>query len=231
MNSSIFVPIDLEASLGKIEDSNERKRKATAQRPTSPTSSQHRQITESAGLPYDKVVRTGVTRTSSRTPFVTENENEKNKTGGSSLLKPYPMSESDAEIKERKRLKESVDCSNGLSANSPATTSVNTAASTSENADQQSMMEVTVDDFVLSAEEARSVTDLDTTTIQDNRFWETPVQVANTLSMSADDVNGMIASVPFSVTFSSQKDPCIDEFDNEDELTDAAPIRSTDMEW
>ncbi len=168
-----------------------------------------------------------MTRTSSRTPFVVKTEDEGNKD-----LKPYPISESDAEISERKRLAESVDWRNGLVVKSPPIgASVDQSTSTPENADQQSMMEVTVDDFVLSAEEARSVTDLDATTIQDDGFWETPVQVANTLSMSATDVNRMISSVPFSVTFSSQEDPCIDDLDNEDELADAAPIRSTDMEW
>ena len=85
-----------------------------------------------------------------------------------------------------------------------------------------------MDDFVLSAEEAGSLTDLDARTIQDESFWETPVQVASTLSMDADD-DEMMASVPFSVTISSQ-DPCIDDI-NDDELTDAAPIRSVDMEW
>lgn len=213
MNSSIFVPIDLEASLGRIEDSNERKRKASQEHPTSPSS--HPQET--------KCLRTGMTRTSSRTPFVAKTEE-----GGNKELKPYPISETDAEINERKRLSESVDWRNGLVVNSPPTVSANHSAATPENADQQSMMEVTVDDFVLSAEEARSVTDLDATTIQDDGFWETPVQVANTLSMSPTDVNRMISSIPFSVTFSSQEDPCIDDLDNED---DAAPIRSTDMEW
>lgn len=134
------------------------------------------------------------------------------------------MSETDVEIRERKRLNDSVDWSNGIVVNSPPTTSMNDGA----NADQESMMEVTVDDFVLSAEEARSVTDLDATTIQDDDFWETPVQVATNLSMNPADVQ-MMSSVPFSVTFSSQ-DP-IDDLDNDDELTDAAPIRSVDMEW
>lgn len=83
-----------------------------------------------------------------------------------------------------------------------------------------------MDDFVLSAEEAGSLTDLDARTIQDEDFWETPVQVARSLSMNTTDVE-MITAVPFSVTFSSQ-DPCIDDIDK---LTDAAPIRSVDMEW
>ena len=230
MMSSIFVPIDLEASLGKIEDSNERKRKANQEGPTSPSSPQEHKTAESLQLPHSKCLRIGVTRTSSRTPFVTEVENEATKSGNSSLLlKPYPISEGDAEISERKRLNESIDWRNGLVVNSPSTSSINPLTSPSENADQQSMMEVTVDDFVLSAEEARSVTDLDATTIQDDDFWETPVRIANTLSINVEDAS-MMASVPFSVTFSSQ-DPCIDDLDNDDELTDAAPIRSVDMEW
>eukprot|EP00531_Pseudo-nitzschia_arenysensis_P008440 CAMPEP_0116139244 /NCGR_PEP_ID=MMETSP0329-20121206/13205_1 /TAXON_ID=697910 /ORGANISM="Pseudo-nitzschia arenysensis, Strain B593" /LENGTH=230 /DNA_ID=CAMNT_0003634267 /DNA_START=114 /DNA_END=806 /DNA_ORIENTATION=- len=230
MIPSIFIPIDLEASLGKIEDSNERKRKASQEQPSSPSAQQESGTKDEIQPPRSKCIRTGITRTSSRTPFVTEAGDETEKSGKStSLLKPYPISESDTEIRERKRLTESVDWSNGLVVNSPPTTSMNAAASSSENADQQSMMEVTVDDFVLSPEEARSVTDLDNMTIQDQDFWETPVQVANTLTMNASDV-GMMNSVPFSVTFSSQ-DPCIDDLNNEDELADAAPIRSVDMEW
>lgn len=86
-----------------------------------------------------------------------------------------------------------------------------------------------MDDFVLSAEEAGSLTDLDARTIQDEGFWETPVRIATSLSMDAADVE-MMSTVPLSVTFSSQN-PGIDDIDNEDELTDAAPIRSADMEW
>eukprot|EP00533_Pseudo-nitzschia_delicatissima_P006072 CAMPEP_0116100814 /NCGR_PEP_ID=MMETSP0327-20121206/12480_1 /TAXON_ID=44447 /ORGANISM="Pseudo-nitzschia delicatissima, Strain B596" /LENGTH=225 /DNA_ID=CAMNT_0003592739 /DNA_START=86 /DNA_END=763 /DNA_ORIENTATION=- len=225
MNSSIFIPIDLEASLGKIEDASERKRKASQEQTSSPSSRQENGTMGGIQSP----ARAGVTRTSSRTPFLTEGGDETRKNGSSnSLLKPYPISESHAEISERKRLTDAVDWSNGLVVNSPPTTSVNAPGSSSENADQQSMMEVTVDDFVLSPEEAKSVTDMDAMTIQDEDFWETPVQVANTLSMNASDV-GMMTSVPFSVTFSSQ-DP-IDDLDNDDELTDAAPIRSVDMEW
>jgi hypothetical protein len=229
MISTIFTPIDLEASLGRIEDSNERKRKAMHEQPTSSSSPQEHDSSDNLKLPHFKCLRSGVTRTSSRTPFVTEVENSTRKSSSSLLLKPYPISETDIELSERKRLNESVDWSNGLVTNSPPIPSINAPSTSAENADQQSMMEVTVDDFVLSAEEAGSLTDLDARTIQDEDFWETPVQVATSLSMNATDVE-MITAVPYSVTFSSQ-DPCIDEIDNENELTDAAPIRSVDMEW
>lgn len=229
MSSSIFIPIDLEASLGRIEDSNGRKRKATQEQPASSSSPQDHDSIDNFQSPHSKCSRSGVTRTSSRTPFVTEVENDSRKRSISLLLKPYPISETDDELMERKRLNESVDWSSGLVAKSLPTTSISASASSAENADQQSMMEVTVDDFVLSAEEAGSLTDLDARTIQDEDFWETPVQVATSLSMNTTDVE-MINAVPLSVTFSCE-DPGIDDIDNEDELTDAAPIRSVDMEW
>lgn len=227
MSSSIFIPIDLEASLGRIEDANERKRKDMQEERPSSSSSQDHNSTENPQYTHTKCSRTGITRTSSRTPFVKEVDN--NKRNNTVMLKPYPISEADDEIRERKRLRESVDWSNGLVVNSPPTTSIDASASAAENADQQSMMEVTVDDFVLSAEEAGSLTDLDARTIQDEGFWETPVQAATSLSMDTADVE-MMSVVPFSVTFSSQ-DSRINDIDNDDELTDAAPIRSVDMEW
>lgn len=228
MNQSIFVPIDLEASLGRIEDVNERKRKAVEDHPSSssPREKTPRKTIESLTQKYS---RAGITRTSSRTPFLPEIDNRTRNNGNSSLLKPYPISETDDEIRERKRLTESMDWSSGFVVNSPPkTTSINTALSP-ENSDQQSMMEVTVDDFVLSAEEAVSLSDLDGRTIQDEDFWETPVRAATSLSMDTSNVE-MLSTIPFSVTFCSQ-DTSLDEIDDENELTDAAPIRSVDMEW
>lgn len=86
-----------------------------------------------------------------------------------------------------------------------------------------------MDDFVLSAEEAVSLTDLDTNTIQDDDFWETPVRNTTSLSMDTNNIE-MLSTIPFSVTFCSQ-DTSLDEINDENELTDAAPIRSVDMEW
>lgn len=225
--STMISSIDLEASLGRIEDSNGRKRKAIQEQPSSSTSPQELDSIDNLQPRHPKCSRIGVTRTSSRTPFVTKSENSTS--NSSSILKPYPISETDDEIRECKRLNEYVDWSNGLVVNSPPTASITPCASTNDNADQQSMMEVTVDDFVLSAEEAVSITELDASTIQDEGFWETPVQVATSLSMDTSKVE-MMTSVPFSVTFSSQ-DPCIHDIDDKDQLTDAAPIRSVDMEW
>lgn len=227
-DSAMFNPIDLEASLGRIEDvdSNDRENYVFHESTSSCSSSQEQHRIEQLSSP--KSSRIGVTRTSSRTPFLNDVEDgtRKNSSSSSSLLKPYPISETDDEIKERKRLTETMDWSNGLVVNSPPNTSINAA----ESGDQQSMMEVTVDDFVLSAEEAGSLNDLDARTIQDDPvgFWETPAQVTKSLSIESADVD--MSAVPFSVTFSSQ-DPCIDDIDNEEGLTDALPIRSVDMEW
>lgn len=219
-DSAMFNPIDLEASLGRIEDS----KRSSVQGETSLSfSSKDQHLIESNSV----IVRTGVTRTSSRTPFFRETSDSATKRDSqNSLLKPYPISETDDEIKERNRLTEAVDWSNGLEVNTPPQTSMNAA----ESADQQSMMEVTVDDFVLSAEEAGSLADLDGRTIQDdpNSFWESPAHVVTKMCMNVSDID-MMASVPFSVTFSSQ-DPGMADIEN-DELTDAAPIRSVDMEW
>lgn len=218
-----LIPIDLEASLGRIEDSNERKRKAMEEHSSS-SSPKENQPLETVELPPSKCSRTGITRTSSRTPFLSEIDDRTKHTGNSSQLKPYPISQTDDEIRERKRLRESMNWSNGFVVKSPPNISFSP-----ENCDQQSMMEVTVDDFVLSAEEAVSLTDLDASTIQDGDFWETPVEVATSLSMDTNNVE-MLSTIPFAVTFCSQ-DSSLDEIDDENELTDAAPIRSVDMEW
>jgi len=185
LTPAIFVPIDLEASLGTLRDD-------------------------------------------------VKNDTKDN-SNSSSMLKPYPISETDHEIRDRKRLDdESVDWCSTLAVNSPPSTSSGMEHTPLiENTDQQSMMEVTVDDFVLSAEEAGSLTDcdLDARTIQDDDFWETPVQVASSTPWihPSDNITKM-ASVPFSVTFANQ-DPYIADIDGDNELTDAAPIRSVDMEW
>eukprot|EP00536_Pseudo-nitzschia_multiseries_P011896 jgi/Psemu1/308653/fgenesh1_kg.431_\ len=188
-------------------------------------------------------MRHSITRTSSRTPFLGEAGKTSNSDSQNSLLaQPYPISETDDEIKERIRLTETGDWSHGLAIgrtppqNTPTFDNDNVAA---ENADQQSMMEVTVDDFVLSAAEATSLTDVDATTIQEDPdgFWDMPVHVVTTLSMDdkgdVDIMNG--CSVPYSVTFSNHDHAYM--MDNEDGIiitdadADASPIRSVDMEW
>lgn len=217
----MFDPIYLEASLGRIEDVTANERKCHSDQdsrssPSSPSSSssQDRHQIKSQGATLS--LRTGITRTSSRTPFLRE----------SLLSQPYPISETEYEIKERMRLT-GLMISNTPSQHHKLSSIIDVDAA--ENADQQSMMEVTVDDFVLSAEEASSFTDLDATTIQEdpNGFWNTPVHVATTLSM--DDMNAC-STVPFSVTFSSNQDnPYM--MDDEEICSDASPIRSVDMEW
>jgi len=125
---------------------------------------------------------------------------------------------------------------------------------TNDDNDEQSRMEVTVmeeyheevphnDDFVLSAEENISMSELDTRTIQDDpvSFWETPVvdetkRQRQDQHLSMEITSDIMSSVPFSVSFSSSShhhhhhhhdDPCAEE----DENADASPIRSIDMEW
>ena len=108
-----------------------------------------------------------------------------------------------------------------------------------------------MDDFVLSAEEASTLTGLDATTIQENPngFWDTPVHVATTLSMDRGDTNANACSVPFSVTFPTSflsqyafndgPDPYSMNVSVKEENpilitdvdADASPIRSVDMEW
>ena len=130
------------------------------------------------------------TRTSSKTPFLPDYDDEAN-AASSNLLKPYPISETVHEITERRRSLNMM----GQFASTTASFDDN-----NQEQDQRSMMEVTVmeeyyaddinvphdDDFVLSAEEAGSMIDesLDTRTIQDDpgSFWEqtTPVVVTTT---------------------------------------------------
>jgi len=237
LTPAIFTAMDLEASLGtlgRIEDFGDKKKKM------------REQLLSLSSLPHtscpccvqweNSCKRTNMTRTSAQTPFLKEVRNDtkdiSNNSGSSSLmLKPYPISETDHEIRDRERLHESVDWSSSLVVNSPPSISVMDQTSSIENADQQSMMEVTVDDFVLSAEEAGSLTDydLDARTIQDDGFWESSVQIASTPWIHSSDT-GTMASVPFSVTFANQE-PFIDDIDEHNGLADAAPIRSIDMEW
>jgi hypothetical protein len=229
--------IDLEISLGRIEYDNatifkkeyynphQHQHHLTRIRNVSSSSrsydQQHQQQQQSLSSSSNRH-----TRTSSRTPFLPDDDDvviapaadtnadataataSTSTTSISNLLKPYPISETDHEIIERRRLSESAnmmgqfvsttasfDLSNN---NNNNTTNDNNDQS---EQDQRSMMEVTVmedqeyyaddinvphnDDFILSAEEAGSMIDesLDTRTIQDDpgSFWEnTPVIVVTT---------------------------------------------------
>eukprot|EP00532_Pseudo-nitzschia_australis_P014295 CAMPEP_0168282718 /NCGR_PEP_ID=MMETSP0141_2-20121125/22506_1 /TAXON_ID=44445 /ORGANISM="Pseudo-nitzschia australis, Strain 10249 10 AB" /LENGTH=277 /DNA_ID=CAMNT_0008226441 /DNA_START=182 /DNA_END=1012 /DNA_ORIENTATION=+ len=260
-DSSMLNHIDLEASLGRIEDltANERKRKCQAEQyaRSSPSLSHSYSSREEH---QHRIEPQGITRTSSSTPFRSEaaassDSNTSTKANRSDSLnsllpQPYPISETIDEIKERRRLTASVDWSNGLAiANATTAAAAAAAAAATETADQQSMMEVTVDDFVLSAEEASTLTGLDATTITENPngFWDTPVHVATTLSMDRGDTTVNACSVPFSVTFPTSflgqyedldgPDPYAMNVESENAIlitdadADASPIRSVDMEW
>mmetsp|Transcript_3878 Transcript_3878/g.4302 ORF Transcript_3878/g.4302 Transcript_3878/m.4302 type:complete len:282 (-) Transcript_3878:288-1133(-) len=268
-----FNPIDLEVSLGRIEDDAvemQEKHKKTKRNNNEISSyascdEQQQQQRQSS---FTSPSRPGVTRTSSRTPFLrtvyndsvsvaaaalssdnnnsSKNNNNANNNNSISLLKPYPISETNGEIIERRRLSESVM---GFVSTSSSFDDI-----TNDDTDEQSRMEVTVmeeyhedvphnDDFVLSAEENISMNELDTGTIQDDpfSFWETPVvdetkrQQQDHHHLSMEITSDIMSSVPFSVSFSSSSDhyhhhhddPCAEE----DENADASPIRSIDMEW
>jgi hypothetical protein len=170
------------------------------------------------------------TRTSSRTPFLPDddaaaaaaidpahadtnaaataanaNAAAASSISSSNLLRPYPISETDYEIIERRR-------SVNMMGQFVSTTASFDMNNDQEEQDQRSMMEVTVgmeedqeyyaddinvphnDDFVLSAEEAGSMIDesLDTRTIQDDpgSFWEnTPVIVVTTTTNTNQNQN------------------------------------------
>jgi hypothetical protein len=164
---AIFIPIDLEASLGRIEEGEEENQQCMECEP--------------------------VTRTSSSTPFASEQ-----------TFAPYPISETDDEIKERQKLAESVGA-HWSSLSGPAMPAL---------ADDQQILSMDFepsealmlvpeddDDFSLSAEEAGSLTDEDfqLERIQDRvSFWETAVS-------EATDGQPLqhLPTIPLSVSFSS----------------------------
>jgi hypothetical protein len=150
---AIFIPIDLEASLGRIEEMNSEKNEANIM----DCADQQQQQQSPPPPPQHN------TRTSSRTPFTSSLRDDP--------IAPYPISETDAEIKERQRLSESVG--NHWSLVSPQ----------SSGNDDDSMMEVTAtdsplddDDFSLTEDGAGSLVgqeDLQLERIDDPiSFWE-----------------------------------------------------------
>jgi hypothetical protein len=163
---AIFIPIDLEASLGRIDEGEKENQQSMDCEPT--------------------------TRTSSRTPFTSEQS-----------FAPYPISETDDEIKERQKLAESVGAHWSL-------TGQVTVAD-----DQQAMMDVEQsealmlvpeddDDFSLSEEEAGSLTEevFQLDKIQDRvSFWETAA-VTESAPHSTDSQQQQQSIIPLSVSFS-----------------------------
>jgi hypothetical protein len=222
-SDAIFNPmIDLEASLGRIEYDNSNAINNNDNRKENPHHLTHIRNESSSSSSCDHHQRhqqqqqyqlslsccsspssNRQTRTSSRTPFLpadadaaaAANTDSNTSNSNSNLLKPYPISETNYEIVERRRLSESGNMM-GQFVSTTASFDLNNSNNNNNNNDEQdqrSMMEVTVmeeyaddinvphnEDFVLSAEEAGSMIDesLDTRTIQDDpgSFWEnTPV--------------------------------------------------------
>jgi hypothetical protein len=182
---AIFIPIDLEASLGRIEELGNEKIKACME-----CDDQQEHFTPPP--PFRN------TRTSSRTPFTSRDD----------TIAPYPISETDAEIRERQRLSESVG--NNWTLVAPYTISN----------DDCSMMEVTAtdsplndDDFSLTDDGADSLIetqeDFPLERIDDPiSFWEenipiitsTPTEEQASKLQQQQQLN---QDIPFSVSFSS----------------------------
>jgi hypothetical protein len=164
---AIFIPIDLEASLGRIEEGEKENQQSMECEP--------------------------ITRTSSGTPFNSE-----------PIFVPYPISETDDEIKERQRLAESVGANWSLSGPSMSLLGDDQQMMTMDFEPAEALMLVPEDDddFSLSAEEAGSLTDEDfqLERIQDQEsFWETPA-----VSEAADGQPlSLLSTIPLSVSFSS----------------------------
>ena len=177
---AIFIPIDLEASLGRIEEMNGEKNEANIM------DCEDRLQQLSSPPPQHN------TRTSSRTPFTTSLRDD--------AIAPYPISETDAEIRERQRLSESVG--NHWSLVSPQTSS----------SDEHSMMEVTAtdsplddDDFSLTEDGADSLVaqeDFQLERIDDPiSFWEENIPIEeHTFKQQSQS---SIQEIPFSVSFNS----------------------------
>jgi hypothetical protein len=174
---AIFVPIDLEASLGRIEE---------------------RQDGETM-MECNPRRRQPVTRTSSGIPFSKIQFQQQQQ----SSIAPYPISETDAEIKERQKLTESVPNWN------LATPSHHHDEQQVIYDDSHSMMEVTateealddVDDFSLSGDASLAPEDeeeFELERIDDPvSFWEvTPTTTTTTGAESS-------SMIPAAVTFSS----------------------------
>jgi hypothetical protein len=147
---AIFVPIDLEASLGRIED-------------CAPRESQDDDMDcDGQGPPPPQPFHN--TRTSSRTPFSQQSSE-------TFSIAPYPISETDAEIRERQRWL--MNESTGLG------TVIQGLSSYPYYNDERSMMEVTATDSTLddddfSIEDDGSLAQEELERIEDPvSFWET----------------------------------------------------------
>jgi hypothetical protein len=181
---AIFIPIDLEASLGRIEEMNSEKNEANIM----DCADQQQQQQSPPPPPQHN------TRTSSRTPFTSSLRDDP--------IAPYPISETDAEIKERQRLSESVG--NHWSLVSPQ----------SSGNDDDSMMEVTAtdsplddDDFSLTEDGAGSLVgqeDLQLERIDDPiSFWEDNIPTEEYCFKQQQLQSTSNQEIPFSVSFSS----------------------------
>lgn len=162
-SEAMFIPIDLEASLGKIEDSG-------------------------AGE-VDDMDCEPITRTSNN-PFRSTSEESFGK--DHHIIAPYPYSETEAEIKERKKLTQSVGNTWSMPMEQEA---ANQTSWTNE--DLELIPDDGGDDFSLSSEEAGSLSEeyLQLEKIKDPAsFWETDVPAST---------NDQPNVIPFSVSFSS----------------------------
>jgi hypothetical protein len=154
---AIFIPIDLEISLGKIEDS----------KMNGPDDMDCEPITRTSNNPF---------RSLSEESFGKDHH----------IISPYPYSETDAEIRERQRLAESVE-----------TTWSMTKQPAWSGEDLELIPDDGDDDFSLSSQEAGSLSeeDLQLEKIEDPAsFWETDVPASTAAQPNL---------IPFSVSFSS----------------------------
>jgi hypothetical protein len=167
---AIFIPIDLEASLGRIEDGESENQGCMEDEPT--------------------------TKTSSGTPFTSEQ-----------VFAPYPISETDDEIRERRKLAESVGGHWSLAGQVAPLLADDHQPSMMDMERSEELMLVPEDDddFSLSVEEAESLTgeDFHLERIQDRvSFWET-TSVSESTPPSTDSQLQLVSSIPLSVSVSS----------------------------
>lgn len=184
---SIFIPIDLEASLGRIEEMSS---ECIGANMDCDDQQKHWINPPPPPPPFRN------TRTSSRTPFTPRDD----------TIAPYPISETDAEIRERQRLEESVGSNWTL-----------VAPYTGSN-DDCSMMEVTATDSPLNDDDF-SLTDDGTDSLIEAQedfpleriddpisFWEENIPITSTPTdeqTSSQQQHQHNLHIPYSVSFSS----------------------------
>jgi hypothetical protein len=187
---AIFIPIDLEASLGRIEEMSNENIEACMYF----YDQHHQQLTPPPSFHN--------TRTSSRTPFTPPED----------TIAPYPISETDVEIRERQRLSESVGSNWTL------------VAPYTDRNDDCSMMEVTAtvspledDCFSLTDDGTDSLIvaqeDMQLERIDDPiSFWEENIPVASSSTeeqaskQQQEQQQLLNQNIPFSVSFSVHAD-------------------------